>query len=112
MTGTVCRSRARAILLRVERLTSDPAVVELRERITQTDLAILERVNERIALVEELRRYKEEHGYPFLDPAREGWLIAHLAEQNAGPLSEDGLRALSTVITVVKREVSGGRRVA
>jgi chorismate mutase len=93
--------------------TSDPAVVELRERIAQTDRAILERVNERIAIVEELRRYKEEHGYPFLDPAREDWLIAHLAEQNAGPLSEDGLRELfTTVITVVKREVNGGGSVA
>ena len=93
--------------------TSDPAVVELRERIAQTDRAILERVNERIALVEELRRYKEERGYPFLDPAREGWLVAHLAEHNAGPLSEDGLRELfTTVIDVVKREVSGGRSAA
>ena len=93
--------------------TSDPAVVELRERIAQADLAILERVNERIALVEELRRYKEEHGYPFLDPAREDWLVAHLAEHNAGPLSEAGLRELfTTVIELVKREVSGGRSAA
>ena len=93
--------------------TSDPAVVELRERIAQTDRAVLEHVNERIALVEKLRRYKEEHGYPFLDPTREDWLIAHLAEHNAGPLSEDGLRELfTTVIEVVKREVSGGRSAA
>ena len=90
--------------------TSDPTVVELRERIAETDHAILERVNERIALVEELRRYKENQGYPFLDPAREDWLIAHLAEINTGPLSEDGLRELfTTVIELVKREVSGGR---
>jgi chorismate mutase len=88
---------------------SDPAVVELRERIAETDRAILARVNERIALVDQLRRYKEEHGYPFLDPAREDWLIAHLAEVNAGPLSEDGVRELfTTVLDVVKREVRGG----
>ena len=88
--------------------TSDPAVVELRERIAQVDRAILARVNERIELVEELRRYKQERGYPFLDPAREDWLVAHLAEQNAGPLSDGGLRELfTTLIDVVKREVTG-----
>lgn len=88
--------------------TSDPTVVELRERIEQVDRAILARVNERVELVEALRRYKEERGYPFLDPAREDWLVAHLAGLNAGPLSESGLRELfTTVIAVVKREVTG-----
>jgi chorismate mutase len=90
--------------------TSDPTVVELRERIAQLDQDVLERVNERIALVDQLRRYKEEHGYPFLDQAREDWLVSHLLRHNEGPLSDEGLRELfTTLIAVVKREVTGGR---
>ena len=90
--------------------TSDPTVVELRERIAQIDQDVLERVNERIALVDQLRRYKEERGYPFLDQAREDWLVSHLIRLNAGPLSDEGLRELfTTLIAVVKREVTGGR---
>jgi chorismate mutase len=88
--------------------TSDPVVVDLREQIERTDRAILERVNERIALVERLRRHKLERGYPFLDQTREGWVLARLAELNPGPLSEEGLRELfTTLIEVGKREVAG-----
>jgi chorismate mutase len=87
--------------------TSDPVVVELREQIERTDHAILDRVNERIVLVDRLRRYKLDRGYPFLDQAREGWVLARLAELNPGPLSEEGLRELfTTLIEVGKREVA------
>jgi len=94
----------------MEDRTADPRVVELRERITGADQEILARVNERIELVEALRRYKLERGYPFLDQAREEWLIAHLTEVNPGPLSPDGVRELfSALLDVVKRELRGGR---
>ena len=67
-------------------------------------------MNERIELVEALRRYKLERGYPFLDQAREEWLIAHLTEVNPGPLSPDGVRELfSALLDVVKRELLNGR---
>lgn len=90
--------------------SADPVVVELRQRIADADRAILARVNERIALVEQLRRYKEERGYPFTDRAREEWLIDHLTSLNAGPLSEQGVRELFTsLIDLVKREVADGR---
>ena len=94
----------------MEDWTADPRVVELRERITGADHEILARVNERIELVEALRRYKLERGYPFLDQAREEWLIAHLTEVNPGPLSPDGVRELfSALLDVVKRELLNGR---
>ena len=94
----------------MEDWATDPHVVELREQITGADREILAKVNERIELVEALRRYKLERGYPFLDQAREEWLIAHLTEVNPGPLSPDGVRELfSALLDVVKRELRGGR---
>jgi chorismate mutase len=90
--------------------TTDPVVVELRERIAAADGEILAKVNERIELVEALRRYKEERGYPFVDQAREEWLIAHLTELNRGPLSATGVRQLFTsLLDLVKREIDNGR---
>lgn len=93
----------------------DPVVLELRERITAADEQILESVNRRIELVDELRRHKEARGYPFLDPDREERLLNALAERNPGPLSEEGLRELfAAMLDLVKREVAseraGGRR--
>ena len=87
--------------------TRDPVVVALRERISGADRAILEKMNERLELVAELHRHKAEHGYPALDPAREEQLLAELAAQNAGPLSEEGVRELFTgVLALVKHELA------
>ncbi len=83
----------------------DPVVVELRERISGADLVILETVNRRLELVSRLRGYKEEHGYPFVDKAREDALIAELAKINTGPLSTEGLRELYMgLLDLMKRE--------
>jgi 3-deoxy-7-phosphoheptulonate synthase/chorismate mutase len=90
--------------------TRDPVVVDIRAQISEADRAILAKVNERIELVERLRRHKVEHGYPFLDRAREERLLAELAEQNRGPLSEEGVRELfSSLLALVKRELADGR---
>jgi chorismate mutase len=49
---------------------------------------------------------KEEIGVDFLDPAREEWLLQHLARANRGPLSEDGLREIYTeLLALTKREL-------
>ena len=83
----------------------DPVVVDLRERISNADLIILETINRRLELVSRLREYKQEHGYPFVDKAREDALVAELAEVNPGPLSTEGLRELyATLLELMKRE--------
>ena len=90
--------------------TQDPVVVALRERISGADRDILEKVNERLELVEELHRHKTEHGYPTIDRAREEQLLAELTELNTGPLSDDGVRELFTrVLDLVKRELATTR---
>lgn len=79
---------------------------ELRAQITSADEEILDAVNRRLELVAKLKTYKAEHGIDFVDPRREEQLLAHLAQVNAGPLSNDGLRELFTaLLALVKREL-------
>ena len=85
----------------------DPVVRELRGRITDADRAILAAVNERLELVRELREHKRANGFDFLDPRREELLLRTLADENQGPLSEDGLRTLfGELLALTKREIA------
>jgi chorismate mutase/prephenate dehydratase len=84
----------------------DSFVRDIRERITELDTGIIEALNQRLALVAELKRYKDEHGLSFLDPDRERWLFDHQSSLNRGPLSDEGLRAFYTeLLALTKREV-------
>ena len=85
----------------------DPVVSDLRARITDADRAILAAVNERIELVRKLREHKLAQGWDFVDQGREERLLAALAGENPGPLSEGGLRGLFTeVLALTKREIA------
>jgi chorismate mutase len=85
----------------------DPVVRGLRERITETDHAILAAANARLELVAELRRHKEEHGLDFLDPDRERWMVDDLLAANGGRLSDEGVRELlAFLLDLTKREVA------
>ena len=46
---------------------SHARIDRLRDEISGIDRAILDAVNARLALVAELKRYKEEHGIPVLE---------------------------------------------
>ena len=84
----------------------DPVVRDLRSEISEVDRAIVASVNTRLELVARLKRHKELHGLPFLDPDRERQLVEELARANAGPLSDDGLRDLyAALLELTKREV-------
>ena len=89
--------------------TSDPLIRQLREQISDNDVAIVEAVNARLKLVARLKRVKEERGIDFLDPAREEWMLQYLTRANRGPLSPDGLREIYTeLLDLSKREVARG----
>ena len=86
---------------------SDDTIRRLRREISELDLAIVNAVNARIELVASLKRYKDGHGIPFLDPDRERQLLDDLMQANRGPLSPEGLRELySDLLALTKREVS------
>jgi chorismate mutase len=85
----------------------DPVVGRLRERITEVDRSVLATVNERLQLVAELRRHKDEHGLDFYDPERERWMLADLERANGGPLSGEGVRELlEFLLALTKRETA------
>jgi chorismate mutase len=91
-------------------LERDPVVRDLRGRITAVDRAILAAVNERIELVRALREHKLAQGWDFVDKPREERLLAALAGENPGPLSEAALRELfGNVLALTKRELDDER---
>jgi chorismate mutase len=86
---------------------ADPTISELREQIRQVDRTLLAAVNERIALVAELKRYKASRSIDFVDRSQEERLVESLALENPGPLSPEGLRRLyAAVLDLTKREVT------
>ena len=89
--------------------STDPLIRQLREQLSDNDVAIVEAVNARLKLVARLKRVKEERGIDFLDPAREEWMLQYLTRANRGPLSADGLREIYTeLLDLTKREVARG----
>lgn len=85
---------------------SDDVVNSLRDEITAIDRELVALVNRRIDTVARLKRHKDEHGIAFVDPDREARMVAERVAENAGPLSEEGLRAFyAELLALVKREV-------
>jgi chorismate mutase len=76
----------------------DPVVRNYREKISDNDLKILEALNKRLNLVKSLKDYKDAHGISFYDAAQEDWVITYLSRANRGPLSNEGLREIYTLI--------------
>jgi chorismate mutase/prephenate dehydratase len=84
----------------------DDVVNSLRDEITAIDRELVALVNRRIDTVARLKRHKDEHGIAFVDPDREARMVAERVAENAGPLSEEGLRAFyAELLALVKREV-------
>ena len=85
---------------------SDPLVRQLREQISDNDLALVQAVNKRIKLVAQMKSYKASRDYDFLDPDREEWMLRYLMRASSGPLTEEGLRDLfEAVLALTKRQV-------
>jgi chorismate mutase len=92
---------------------SDAALEQFREKISDTDRAILDAVNTRIELVAQIKAYKDAHGIAFLDPEREATMLESLTNANLGPLSSEGLHELfTTILDLTKREVQDGSAAA
>ena len=87
---------------------TDPEVQRLRDEISAADRRVLDAVNARVALVEELKAVKERLGLGFVDADREREIVEGLVDANGGPLSDDGVRELvREVLDLTKREVRG-----
>ncbi len=92
-------------------MSSDPqsgyVIRQMRDSILDTDLKIMQLINQRLVLVRRLRAYKESQDIPFVDPERERWMHQYLQGANTGPLSAAGLDAIyDEVLELTKRETA------
>ena len=93
--------------------STDPVIRNYREKISDNDLKILEALNKRLTLVMSLKDYKESQGLSFYDAAQEDWVVTYLCRANRGPLSNEGLREIySLILQCIKREAAalGGKQ--
>ncbi len=65
-----------------------------RERIDSLDLQLLEVLNERTAIVEEIGRIKQELRLAIYEPKREDQVFANVLAQNHGPLPHDAVQRI------------------
>jgi chorismate mutase len=88
--------------------TIDATLARLRGLLAVNDIAVLDLVNRRLELVDQIKQRKEELDIDFVDPEREAWLLDHLRSANNGRLSDEGLRELLTaLLDLTKRELVG-----
>ncbi len=87
------------------------SIDHLRARIDQLDRTILQAVNERLRVVDELWEQKRAVGLERTDPGREAALRATLAASNDGPLSPEGLdRLVDAVLDLMRSELAAKRQ--
>jgi chorismate mutase/prephenate dehydratase len=87
-------------------------IERLRARIDAVDDAILERLNERAALVVQVGQLKQGEGTAVYEPTRERRIVERLRADNAGPFPDDGLGPVFREIISASRSLEEPIRVA
>jgi chorismate mutase len=89
-------------------MSTDPqsgyVIRQMRDAILDTDLKILQLINQRLMQVQRLRKYKESQAIPFVDPDRERWMHHYLQGANRGPLSAGGLDTIYDQILALTKD--------
>jgi len=67
---------------------------EFRILIDEVDRRIVEMLNERTRVVEEIGRVKRLSGLPVYEPKREEQVFANITRSNGGPLTPEALRRI------------------
>ena len=80
-----------------------------RERIDKVDLRILDLLNERTSIVQEIGRIKSEGHLAIYEPRREDEVFANVTSNNSGPLTDDGLRRIFERIIDEMRKIQKDR---
>jgi chorismate mutase-like protein len=65
-----------------------------RERIDEIDVRLLQLLNERTAIVEEIGRIKQELRMAVYEPKREEQVFANVLSHNRGPLPGDAVKRI------------------
>ena len=90
-------------------LDAQQALARCRERIDQIDRRLVELLNERTTIVEEIGRAKREAALPIYEPKRESEVFNNITSHNRGPLTEGGLKRIFERIIDEMRRVQKDR---
>ncbi len=80
-----------------------------REKIDDVDLRLLDLLNERTSIVQEIGRIKNSSQLPVYEPRREDQVFANVTAHNNGPLPNDALRRIYERIIDEMRKVQKDR---
>jgi chorismate mutase len=86
------------------------ALARYRDQIDAIDRDLLELLNRRTRVVEELGRVKTEMQMPVYEPKREEDVFRNVVANNQGPLSEDALKRIFERIIDEMRSLQNMRR--
>jgi chorismate mutase-like protein len=87
------------------------ALAQCRERIDEIDRRLVELLNERTTIVEEIGRVKKEAQLAIYEPKRETEVFENITSHNAGPLTGDGLKRIFERIIDEMRRIQKDRMV-
>lgn len=80
-----------------------------RVKIDDVDRRIVELLNERTTIVEEIGRVKRHANLPVYEPKREDLVFANVRESNRGPLSQEAVRRIFERIIDESRSIQRAR---
>ena len=89
-----------------------PALVSLRSQIDRIDRDLVGLMNERAELARQIGHVKQSSGQQTYDPAREETVLERVTNANAGPLSDDSLKAIFRELISGSRAIEQHLRVA
>jgi len=69
-------------------------LADCRRQIDEVDLKIVELLNQRTEIVNEIGRIKREFSLPIYEPKREDQVFANVASHNPGPLTSEALKRI------------------
>jgi len=85
------------------------ALARCRERIDEIDRRLVELLNERTSIVEDIGRVKREAKLAIYEPKRESQVFDNIASHNAGPLTADGVKRIFERIIDEMRRIQKDR---
>ena len=88
------------------------ALARCRERIDTIDRKLVDLLNERTTIVEEIGRVKRESNLAIYEPKREMDVFDNITSHNRGPLSAEGVKRIFERIIDEMRRVQKDRIVA
>jgi chorismate mutase-like protein len=91
------------------RHSTKDALSGCRERIDEVDLRILDLLNQRTKIVEEIGRIKRDLDLPIYEPKREDQVFHNVIVNNAGPLPPEAVKRIFERIIDEMRTVQRNR---